>query len=144
MKRIVTIFSLALFVALTIQAQSDLAINQAFEHYGHGRGCKMVVLHNTQFRGYDLAVYQSLIYRIKGDDIAQMLQTDRKHAKRIREVVNNGRVESGYYMLAPTSKGLNRYILFNSQTNSKGVIVYIEGALSPADIMKICYTKTNQ
>ena len=66
---------------------------------------------------------------------------DRKAAKKIREVVENGKMVSGYYMMAPLSNGDNRFILFSNPNESKGTVIYIEGNLSPEDIMKLCYSR---
>ena len=48
---------------------------------------------------------------------------------------------SGYYMMAPLSNGDNRFILFSNPSESKGTVIYIEGDLSPEDIMKLCYSR---
>ena len=57
----------------------------------------------------------------------------------IREVVENGQIVSGYYIIPPKSKGINRYILFSKVKPNRGTVIYIEGELSPDDIMKLCY-----
>lgn len=51
------------------------------------------------------------------------------------------RMVSGYYMMAPLSNGDNRFILFSNLSKSKGTVIYIEGDLSPEDIMKLCYSR---
>ena len=123
-------------------AQEGLAVNNIFQQYGHSKGCKMVVMQNTKLRGYRLAVYKSLTYNNKyATSINNILKTDRRAAKKIREVVDNGRIASGYYMMASLQSGNNRYILFSNTDHNKGAVIYIEGDLSPEDIMSICYTK---
>ena len=127
--RTVLIAIMTLFVTLPSHAQEGL-------------GCKMVVMQNTKLRGYRLAVYKSLTYNNKyATSINNILKTDRRAAKKIREVVDNGRIASGYYMMAPLQSGNNRYILFSNTDHNKGAVIYIEGDLSPEDIMSICYTK---
>lgn len=140
--RTVLIAVMTLFVTLPSQAQDGLAVNSIFLQYGHSKGCKMVVMLNTKLRGYRLAVYKSLTYNNKyATSINNILKTDRRAAKKIREVVDNGRIASGYYMMAPLQSGNNRYILFSNTDHNKGAVIYIEGDLSPEDIMSICYTK---
>lgn len=140
--RTVLIAVMTLFVTLPSHAQEGLAVNSIFQQYGHSKGCKMVVMQNTKFRGYRLAVYKSLTYNNKyATSINNILKTDRRAAKKIREVVDNGRIASGYYMMAPLQSGNNRYILFSNTDHNKGAVIYIEGDLSPEDIMSICYTK---
>lgn len=67
------------------------------------------------------------------------LREDRKRAKKIREVVEDGRITSGYYMMPPRTNGMNRYILFSNKEGGGGAVIYMEGRLSPDDIMEICY-----
>lgn len=125
-------------------AQDGLAVNSIFQQYGHSKGCKMVVMQNTKLRGYHLNIYKSLTYSDKyAAGISTHLKTDRRSAKKIREVVDNGRIASGYYMMPPLPSGANRYILFSHTDRGKGAVIYIEGNLSPEDIMTICYTKRN-
>ena len=126
---------LCLFVAIIpAKAQSDLQINIVFERFGKAKNCKMVVLNDAVLRGYKLKVYKALTYKKIG-------ASDRKKARKIREIVDNGKITSGYYMLPPLPSGLNRYILFSNLTNNSGAIIYIEGTLGPDDIMKLCYAK---
>ena len=140
--RLVLFLCFVFLGTLQIHAQEGLAVNNIFQQYGHSKGCKMVVMHNTKLRGYQLAIYKSLTYNNKyAASINNILKTDRRAAKKIREVVDDGRIASGYYMMAPLSSGNNRYILFSNTDRGKGAVIYIEGDLSPDDIMSICYTK---
>ena len=84
---------------------------------------------------------QQLLTAEMAHKIAHYLKSDRKAAKKIREVVENGKMVSGYYMMAPLSNGDNRFILFSNPSESKGTVIYIEGNLSPEDIMKLCYSR---
>ena len=138
--------ALTLFLILigigTANAQEGLAVNNIFQQYGHSKGCKMVVMKNTKLRGYHLIIYKSLTYPNKyAADIKKDLNTDRRAAKKIREVIDNGSIASGYYMMPPHANGINRYVLFSNTNKGKGAVIYIEGDLSPEDIMTICYTK---
>lgn len=140
--RMAFIICLVVMGTAMARAQEGLAVNNIFQQYGHSKGCKMVVMHNTRLRGYTLAVYQSLTYNRKyAAGIDAYMKIDRKSAKKIREVVDNGRMVSGYYMMQPLASGANRYVLFSRSNNDKGAVIYIEGNLSPDDIMKICYSR---
>ena len=141
-KTIRIILTLCLLVVLMpASAQSDLQTGIAFERFGKARNCKMVVLNDATLRGYKLKVYKSLTYKKIGASIAPYLNADRKKARKIREIVDDGKVTSGYYMLPPLPSGYNRYILFSNTPNDSGAIIYIEGTLGPDDIMKLCYNK---
>lgn len=140
LKRMTLTLAFAIISVLAASAQQGLNIDNVFKRYGHAKGCKMVELHDTKLRGYELKVYKSLTYKNLQPSIDPYLQADKKKAKKIREVVENGRVVSGYYMMPPAGDGMNRYILFSNPRGSGGAVIYIEGALSPDDIMKLCYS----
>lgn len=44
-------------------------------------------------------------------------------------------------MMPSVAKGINRYILFSKINEKQGAVIYIEGALDPNDIMRLCYSK---
>ena len=140
-KRTITLILLLVAIATSALAQQGLRVADIFSRYGHERGCKMVEMHDTELHGYELKTYQSLTYRIHGDEIAPLLEEDRRKAKKIREVVSDGRVSSGYYIMPPTAEGLNRYGLYTQKQDNSGAIVYIEGKLEPDDILKLCYQR---
>ncbi len=140
-KRTITLILLLVAIATSALAQQGLRVADIFSRYGHERGCKMVEMHDTELHGYELKTYQSLTYRIHGDEIAPLLEEDRRKAKKIREVVSDGRVSSGYYIMPPTAEGLNRYVLYTQKQDNSGAIVYIEGKLEPDDILKLCYQR---
>lgn len=141
-RRLLVVCLLLLATVVPTWAQEGLAVDKVFQQYGHSKGCKMVVMKDAKLRGYRLAVYKSLTYNhTYAASIDTHLQTDRKAAKKIREVVDNGTIVSGYYMMTPLKSGANRYVLFSHTTRGKGAVIYIEGNLSPDDIMRICYTR---
>lgn len=137
--RIVTAAVMILTGIVAANAQEDLHINKIFERYGHEKNCKLVVTHNMKLRQYKLKVYKALVYKKRKIDIDTYLNEDRKNAKKIREVVDNGKIVSGYYMMQSKEEGMNRYILFSKVYENEGAVIYIEGPLSPDDIMKLCY-----
>ena len=124
-------FPLALWLACCVSAsaQTGLNVDKVFQLYGKAKGCKMVVMSNTTLRGYKLRVYKSLVYRKLHGSVMPYLEADKRNARKVREVIEEGRLVSGYYMMAPLRGGVNRYVL------------YIEGTLSPDDIMKLCYSR---
>lgn len=132
---------LMLLLVVPACAQKGLKVDEVFRRFGHERGSKMVEMNNTTLMGYRLKVYKSLIYKRNAAEIENILKDDRKQAKKIREVVEDGRVVSGYYMMAPAAKDLNRYVLFSKGSGGRGTVIYIEGDLSPDDIMKMCYSR---
>lgn len=140
-KRIMVTLAIMVACTMTAAAQEGLNVDRVFQRFGKSKGCKMVVMKNTELRGYKLHTYKSLVYKNLYSAIEPYLAADKKSAKKVREVVEEGRIVSGYYMMAPLRGGINRYILFSNVGGHKGIVIYIEGTLSPDDIMKLCYSK---
>lgn len=139
--RMMTVLAMLVCFSAGLEAQTGLHVQKAFERFGHAKGCKMVEMHDATLKGYQLHVYKSLTYKKIGKEIEAYLKEDKQKAKKIREVVENGRITSGYYMMPPLEKGMNRYVLFSDPGKENGAIIYIEGRLEPDDIMKLCYSK---
>lgn len=140
-KRIMVTLAIMVACTMTAAAQEGLNVDRVFQRFGKSKGCKMVVMKNTELRGYKLHTYKSLVYKNLYSAIEPYLAADKKSAKKVREVVEEGRIVCGYYMMAPLRGGINRYILFSNVGGHKGTVIYIEGTLSPDDIMKLCYSK---
>ena len=134
---------MAVFLMLAVAAmgQKGLNVDNVFQRYGRAKGCKMVVMENTTLHGYKLRVYKSLVYKKLHHAVKPYLDADRKNAKKVREVIDGGELVSGYYMMKPLPGGYNRYILFSYVDSRRGTGIYIEGKLSPDDILKLCYSK---
>ena len=134
---------MAVFLMLAVAAmgQKGLNVDNVFQRYGRAKGCKMLVMENTTLHGYKLRVYKSLVYKKLHHAVKPYLDADRKNAKKVREVIDGGELVSGYYMMKPLPGGYNRYILFSYVDSRKGTVIYIEGKLSPDDILKLCYSK---
>lgn len=141
MKRILTTLLLAMICIFMASAQTTLGVEKAFAAYGHSKGCKMVEMHDMQIKGYKLKMYKSLTYSRYDAEIETMLAEDKERAKKIREVVEDGVVISGYYQMDVLRTGLNCYVLFSKGKKSGGTLIYIEGRLKPEDVMVLCYGK---
>lgn len=141
MKNLLLTLLLTIISIIMADAQTSLSIDKVFATYGRAKGCKMVEMHDAELKGYKLKTYKSLVYKTSGTEINKLLNEDKKRAKKIREVVNNGIVMSGYYQMEPAGGGINRYILFSRGMKDSGTVIYIEGTLKPDDIMKLCYRK---
>ena len=136
-RRMVVLAMMILLSAASAVAQK-LYVEQVFRRYGHAKGCKMVEMHDTNLRGYRLDVYKSLTYKEKyRSEIYTILNSDCRQAKKIREVIDDGEIVSGYYMMPSMTEGRNRFILFSNGDGHNGAVIYIEGRLSPDDIMTI-------
>lgn len=141
MKRLLMILLLLGTLLPQATAQEGLQVARVFAQYGHVKGCKLVEMHDTELRGYRLDTYIALTYKQQGREIEKLLEPDRQAARKIREVVSDGVVSGGYYQMQALSPERQRYILFHRTSQRSGAVVYIEGPLSPDNILKLCYSR---
>lgn len=135
------IIATILFISSNANAQNRLHINDVFSKYGHSKGCTMVEMNDIDIKGHRIDVFKTLTYKRYAEEIGDFVEADRKQAKKIREVIHDGKVQSGCLMMPPTRKGHNRFIIFTNPINGTGAIIYIEGKVTVDDVMKICYKK---
>lgn len=126
-------------------AQSDLNINNVFKQYGKSKNAVMVSLTNEVLGDYKFSLFKSI--NIKNDSkaadyVREQLKLDEKGAKKIKQVVSNGKVTSIYLDLTPKN-GLNRLILFNEQSmpEQQLILIYIESNHSTDDVLSILLKK---
>lgn len=139
--RLLAVIISVVTATMSVSAQNGLNIAKVFDRYGHSKGCRMVEMNNTELQGHKLRVYKSLTYKRIGKSVEAILKEDRRHARKIREVVDEGQIVSGYYMMPAHDDGTNRFILFSKDYWNNGAVIYMEGNLSADDVMKICYTR---
>ena len=123
-------------------AQKQLAINQIFEKYGKQKGSTMVVLSNDMIKTYHLDLYKSITLPVdkkRSEEIQQSLETDKKQAKKIKEVISNGIIYSGYYQLPTEDKQKNCYILFKLSDNATATLIYMEGDIDSEEIISMLF-----
>lgn len=135
------IIATLLFISGNANAQNGLHINNVFSKYGHSKGCTMVEMNDIDIKGHRIDVFKTLTYKRYAEEIADLVEADRKQAKKIREVIHDGKVQSGCLMMPPTRKGHNRFVVFTNPINGTGAVIYIEGKVTVDDIMKICYKR---
>lgn len=150
MKQAPILYRLFVFIVLAglpilANAQSDLNIDNVFKQYGKSKNAVMVSLTNEVLDNYKFSLFKSI--NIKDDPSAadfvrKQLALDEKGAKKIKQVVSNGKVTSIYLDLTPKN-GLNRLILFNEQIKPERqlILIYIESEHSTDDVLKILLKK---
>lgn len=119
-----------LFCNAAAQAQESLMIETIFEKYGKQKGATMVVFSGEALNSYRLDMYRSITVKydkIILDDIQRCLELDKKEAREIKEVVNDGIITSGYYQLPEEKSRINRYILFKIGNDGTVTLIYMEG-----------------
>lgn len=131
-------------IASTTFAQKQLEINKVFEKYGKQKGSTMVVLSDDVIKSYHLDFYKSITLPVdkkRSEEIQQSLEADKKQAKKIKEVISNGIIYSGYYQLPTEDKLKNRYILFKISENTTATLIYMEGDIESEEIVNMLFIK---
>lgn len=142
--RIFLVLMLLAVPALAVQAQEDLKINSIFKKYGKQKGATMVVLSGEALNNYRLDKYRSITLKCDKailDNIQQSLEADKKQARKIKEVVSNGIISSGYYQLPEESRHINRYILFKMGNDGTATLIYMEGGPDSEELINRLFIK---
>ena len=141
--RHIALLAMCLIASATF-AQKQLAINKIFEQYGKQKGSTMVVLSDDVIKSYHLDFYKSITLpydKKRSNEIQQSLETDKRLAKKIKEVISNGIIYSGYYQLPMEGKLKNRYILFKISDNATATLIYMEGDIESEEIVNLLFIK---
>ena len=142
--RFFALLLLTVLVSAAAQAQDNLKINSIFEKYGKKKGATMVVLSGEALNNYRLDKYRGITIRydktILGE-IQQCLDADKKQARQIKEVIDNGIITSGYYQLPEENNQVNRYILFKIGGDGSATLIYMEGGKESEDLVNKLFVK---
>lgn len=141
--RLVLAFVL-LSVSTDVMAQKGLQIASLFKKYGKERGVTMVELSNELIDIYEMKLYKSLVFKNAETALPDMLrciEADKKQAKKVKEVVVGGRIQTGYYQLPQVVEGINRFILFKTDKKGGATLIYLEGALDADDLVTLLFVK---
>ena len=122
-KVIRNILVLCLFALVTtgVQAQQGLQIASVFQKYGKQKGVTMVEISNKMLDTYQMELYKSLVFKDAEEAMPSILRSlgaDKKKAKKVKEGVEDGQIQSGYYQLPQLKEDVDRINLF--QTGKKG------------------------
>ena len=126
------------------RAQQGLQIASVFQKYGKQKGVTMVELSNEMLETYQMTLYKSLVFKDVNDalpTILRCLEADKKKAKKVKEVVSNGQIKSGYYQLPQLKEDVNRFILFKTGKKDSATLIYIEGELDADDLITMLFMK---
>ena len=120
-----------------VRAQQGLQIASVFQKYGKQKGVTMVELSNEMLETYQMTLYKSLVFKDVEEalpDILNCLEADKRKARKVKEVVAGGQIQSGYYQLPQLKEDVNRFILFKTGKKGSATLIYIEGELDADDI----------
>lgn len=127
------------------RAQQGLQIASVFQKYGKQKGVTMVELSNEMLETYQMTLYKSLVFKDVEEalPILNCLDADKKKAKKVKEVVAGGQIQSGYYQLPQLKEDVNRFILFKTGKKGSATLIYIEGELDADDLVTMLFMKKN-
>mgnify|MGYP001165960832 CR=1 FL=1 len=104
----------------------------------------MVVLSDDMIKSYHLDFYKSITLPLdkkRSEEIQLCLEIDKKQAKKIKEVITNGIIYSGYYQLPTDDKLKNRHVLFKISDNTTATLIYMEGDIDSEEIVNMLFIK---
>ena len=128
------------------RAQQGLQIASVFQKYGKQKGVTMVELSNEMLETYQMTLYKSLVFKDVEEalpTILNCLDADKKKAKKVKEVVAGGQIQSGYYQLPQLKEDVNRFLLFKTGKKGSATLIYIEGELDADDLVTMLFMKKN-
>ena len=128
------------------RAQQGLQIASVFQKYGKQKGVTMVELSNEMLETYQMTLYKSLVFKDVEEalpTILNCLDADKKKAKKVKEVVAGGQIQSGSYQLPQLKEDVNRFILFKTGKKGSATLIYIEGELDADDLVTMLFMKKN-
>ena len=128
------------------RAQQGLQIASVFQKYGKQKGVTMVELSNEMLETYQMTLYKSLVFKDVEEalpTILNCLDADKKKAKKVKEVVAGGQIQSGYYQLPQLKEDVNRFILFKTGKKGSATLIFIEGELDADDLVTMLFMKKN-
>jgi len=121
-------------------AQSQPAVTAIFEKYGSSQGVTLLEISEELMKDYQIKHFKSIIFKDGSKaltEIRNAIEKDKKEAKRIKESIENGLLMSGYYRLKTELPNMNRYLIFKVGKNMKTTLIYIEGELSPEELVEL-------
>ena len=121
-------------------AQTQPAVTVIFERYGSSQGVTLLEISDDLMKDYQIKHFRSIIFKDATyilPEIRKAIEKDKKDAKRIKESVQDGLLMSGYYRLKVEIPNMNRYLIFKVGRNNKTTLIYIEGKLSPEELVEL-------
>ncbi len=146
MKKLFVLFALAVMSCLPTLAQAGLNVNQLFDgRFKHNPDATEIIVTNGRAEEIGLDVYHSL--SVTDKKAASLIETlaVKDGVKAIDKEVEyrGGKLYYGYYVLAPTKSGSNRFLFFLNQNLArknpvnKVTLIYMQGDVSSKRIKKL-------
>lgn len=136
----ITLLMLVFLTASQCRAGKDPEILKIFDKYGNKQGVTMLEISDDLMKNYHVRIFKSIIFedgRKALTDIRKAIDIDKVNAKKIKESKQDGLLISGYYRLKTENDNLNRYLIFKIGKNNRTTLVYIEGELTPEELVEL-------
>ena len=134
----ITFLTLSTFcLSSSAQAQTVLSI---FKKYCNDNGVTMLEASRELMKTYKIKTFKSIIFEDASTvlpEIRRAIKTDKEGALHIKESTKDGLLTSGYYQLLTEKANLNRYLIFKVGTANKTTLIYVEGELSPDELVEL-------
>ena len=124
----------------SLSAQSKPAVFQIFEKYGKQKGITMLEISEELMTEYRIKQFKSIIFEDGTralPEIRRCIELDKQEAKKMKEATTDGLVVSGYYRLKTADTAMNRYLIFKVGKSNKVTLLYIEGRLTPEELVEL-------
>ncbi|MDD3281393.1 MAG: DUF6108 family protein [Bacteroidales bacterium] len=116
------------------------SIFKIFEKYGNNKGVTMLEVSKELMKNYKIKHFKSIVFedgRTALPEIRECIKKDRANAIKMKELIQNGEIISAYYRLKSDDNKINRYLIFKVGENYKTTLIYIEGELTPEELIEI-------
>jgi hypothetical protein len=124
----------------SLSAQTKPVVFQIFEKYSKQKGVTLLEISEELMAAYRIKQFKSIIFENgtrELPEIRQCIEQDKQEAKKLKEAITDGLVVSGYYRLKTTDSAVNRYLIFKVGKNNKVTLLYIEGRLTPEELVEL-------
>jgi hypothetical protein len=119
------------------QAQAVLSI---FKKYGNNYGVTMLEASRELMKEYKIKTFKSIIFDNGAKalpEIRKAINIDKEGALHIKESTKDGLLTSGYYQLKSENQKQNRYLIFKVGNANKTTLIYVEGELTPDELVEL-------
>ena len=136
---IMLLFMGMLLLPNSVKAGEKTAVLSVFEKYGNKKGVIMLEASKKLLKQYKIKQFKSIIFEDGTEAlpvIRACIEKDKIHAVKVKEIVQDGEVVSGFYRLKTDSPDMNRYLIFKVQ-DKKTTLIYVEGALTTEELVQL-------
>ncbi|MDR1346673.1 MAG: DUF6108 family protein [Bacteroidales bacterium] len=124
----------------SLLAQANPAVFQIFEKYSKQKKVTLLEVSEELMAEYRIKQFKSIIFEdgtLALPEIRRCIEQDKQDAKKLKEATADGLVVSGYYRLKTVDPAMNRYLIFKVGKKNKVTLLYIEGRLTPEELVEL-------